>query len=180
MLRELSNRERSGETRGGPSLELVVEKHSEPPAAVSQASSLTLRHIVIRSPAHVIGRLCATGGGRMPFPVPPKYIEEAERALGAPLPDGYRLAMERRNGGEVLVDGETWWLHPIWDKSSHERLSRTCNHVVTETARWIEWTGVPEGAVAIGQMAEVTSSVSYARTRASAPACSGGTTRRMS
>jgi hypothetical protein len=69
--------------------------------------------------------------------------------MGVKLPDTYRTAMMNQNGGSIICSGETWTLHPIWDKSEKKRLKRTANDVVRETAVMASWTGWPNNAVCI-------------------------------
>lgn len=85
----------------------------------------------------------------MAFNLSEQYVLEAENALGATLPDTYRVAMMTNNGGTVEVDDEGWELIPIRDTSDRKRLARSCNDIVTETASFREWRGFPTDAVAI-------------------------------
>lgn len=85
----------------------------------------------------------------MAFNLEEQYLLETESALGATLPDTYRLAMMRNNGGMVDAVEEDWELIPIRDASDKKRLARSCNDIVTETASFREWSDFPAGAVAI-------------------------------
>ena len=85
----------------------------------------------------------------MAFNLEEQYVLETENALGATLPDTYRLAMMTNNGGTVDAVDEDWELIPIRDASDKKRLARSCNDIVTETASFREWSGFPTGAVAI-------------------------------
>ncbi|MGB7336338.1 MAG: SMI1/KNR4 family protein [Salaquimonas sp.] len=89
------------------------------------------------------------GARRMPWPVSEIYVEDCESALGFTFPDNYRIAMINQNGGTVVCDGDTWNLHPIWDKSDKKRLKRTSNDVARETNSMASWTGWPSNAACI-------------------------------
>ena len=85
----------------------------------------------------------------MPFPLDESQLRQSETELGASFPSDYVEAMLAENGGEVEVDDEVWFLHPIKDTSERKRLARTASHVVHETNEWRQWGDTPEGAVAI-------------------------------
>jgi hypothetical protein len=85
----------------------------------------------------------------MPWPVAQQYIDEAEAALGVHFPRNFVARMRQINGGEVTINGQTWWLHPFWDKSDRKRLARTSNDIVRETNKARQWAGFPAGGVAI-------------------------------
>jgi len=85
----------------------------------------------------------------MAFNLDEKYIIECEKELGAKLPSSYREAMLSSNGGEIDVAGDSWELYPIFDKSDRKRISRTCNHIISETKSSQEWEGFPSDALAI-------------------------------
>lgn len=85
----------------------------------------------------------------MPFPVDEKWINEAETKLGFILPLSYRQTISKENGGHITINGETWDLYPIWDKSDRKRLKRTCNDIVHETEVCIDCIGFPSKAVSI-------------------------------
>jgi SMI1 / KNR4 family (SUKH-1) len=85
----------------------------------------------------------------MPFPVDPKFIDQAEAKLGVKFPDAYRAGMTKLNGGEISTQEELWQLHPFFDTSDKKRLKRTANDIVRETVAAKNWTGFPEGAVVI-------------------------------
>jgi hypothetical protein len=87
----------------------------------------------------------------MGFPLPADKIAQTEEALGVAFPFGYLSRLRRDNGGEVLVDGEVWWLFPFRDDSDRKRLARSCNDVVRETKQLREWDGFPAAAVAIAK-----------------------------
>ncbi|MHC4637625.1 MAG: SMI1/KNR4 family protein [Planctomycetota bacterium] len=86
----------------------------------------------------------------MPFPVDEKYINMTEKKLGVKFPQAFRQKMMKDNGGEVETPPDAWQLYPFFDTSDKKRLKRTCNDIVRETASAKEWTGFPDGAVAIG------------------------------
>lgn len=85
----------------------------------------------------------------MPFNLDEKFLLSAEEKLGAKLPDSYRQAMMAANGGELTIDMEDWFLYPILDSTDRKRISRTCNDVITESARLAEWEYFPRHALAI-------------------------------
>jgi len=85
----------------------------------------------------------------MPFPVDPKFIDQAEAKLGVKFPDSFRAGMTTLNGGEIDSADELWQLHPFFDTSDKKRLKRTASDIVRETSSAKAWTGFPEGAVAI-------------------------------
>ena len=85
----------------------------------------------------------------MPFDLAESFILDAERELGAKLPESYKAAMSRSNGGEIETLDDVWQLHPIADTSDRKRLARTANHVLRETAAMRGWAKFPEGAPAI-------------------------------
>lgn len=93
----------------------------------------------------------------MPFPVDPKFIDQAEAKLGVKFPDSFRAGMAELNGGEIETDDDLWQLHPFFDTSDQKRLKRTANDIVRETESAKDWTGFPEGAVAIssGQCGDI-------------------------
>ncbi|MEO1497271.1 MAG: SMI1/KNR4 family protein [Planctomycetota bacterium] len=86
----------------------------------------------------------------MPFPVAVEHVHRAEEELGSKFPASYVVRMCRQNGGTLEAADDCWYLFPIFDDSDKQRLRRTCNDVVRETALAKEWAGFPEGAVAIG------------------------------
>ena len=85
----------------------------------------------------------------MPWPVEQKYIDEAQLALGTRFPPNLVARLRKLNGGEVTIDGQTWWFHPVWDNSDKMRLSRTSNDIVRETKYVRTWPGFPAEAVVI-------------------------------
>jgi hypothetical protein len=85
----------------------------------------------------------------MAFDLSEVWIAETETRLGARLPEDYRAAMMRRNGGGIVLDGEDWELYPIRDGSDRKRIARTANDILRETAACREWRGFPPAALAI-------------------------------
>ena len=85
----------------------------------------------------------------MPFPVELKYIDETETKLGVRFPKDFRKGLTTLNGGEVDTTQDLWKLFPIFDTSDKNRLKRTANDIVRETASARDWTGFPPEAVAI-------------------------------
>ena len=69
----------------------------------------------------------------MPFELAEPFILAAEQQLGSKLPEAYRSAMLRENGGEFETEEDTWQQYPIADTSDRKRLSRTANHIIKET-----------------------------------------------
>ena len=85
----------------------------------------------------------------MPFDISEELVVATEQRLGGRLPDRYRSAMMRSNGGSVEVADDVWDLHPIADTSDRKRLGRTANHIIAETALCQEWPSFPRSAIAI-------------------------------
>jgi hypothetical protein len=85
----------------------------------------------------------------MPFSLDEKELQRTEEEIGAVLPESYRKAMMKCNGGAVEALDDTWELFPIFDRSSRKHISRTCNHILKETKSAQEWTTFHENAYAI-------------------------------
>jgi hypothetical protein len=85
----------------------------------------------------------------MAFPGNPECIGAAELALGFRFPAAWRRALEQRNGGEFILNGEDWSIHPVWDDSDRKHAARTTNHVGRETEQARKWHGFPATAVAL-------------------------------
>lgn len=85
----------------------------------------------------------------MPFNLAEEQLVQTEQELGCSLPFEYREAMKLDNGGEVQTEEDDWELYPIRDSSDRKRISRTCNHIVSETKSCKGFGNFPENAVAI-------------------------------
>jgi hypothetical protein len=85
----------------------------------------------------------------MPFDLAESFVLAAERQLGARLPESYRKALCRANGGELEVSDEDWQLYPIADTSDRKRAARSANHILKETEACREWAHFPPEALAI-------------------------------
>lgn len=85
----------------------------------------------------------------MPFDLAEQFVLSVEQELGAALPAAYRVAMLRRNGGELAAGDDDWQQYPIADTSDRKRLSRTTNHILKETQEARAWPSFPAGALAI-------------------------------
>ena len=85
----------------------------------------------------------------MPWPVEQKYIDDAQIALGVRFPRNFVARLRESNGGEVTIDRQTWWFHPVWDKSDKKRLSPTSNDIVRETKYARTLPGFPPSGVVI-------------------------------
>lgn len=85
----------------------------------------------------------------MPFDLHESFVLAAEQALGSRLPESYRSAMLRSNGGELKVREEEWVQYPIADTSDRKRLSRSANHILKEAEVCGQWPGFPQDALAI-------------------------------
>jgi SMI1-KNR4 cell-wall len=85
----------------------------------------------------------------MPFDLSESFVVAAERELGARLPESYRNAMLRSNGGELEANEDTWQQYPIADTSDRKRLTRSANHILKESEVCRGWPRFPQGAVAI-------------------------------
>lgn len=97
-------------------------------------------------PYRLLFGFCTT----MPFPLDIQFVKRAEAKLGRKLPLGYVATMCRSNGGEVTTVAGTWWLYPIFDDTDKNRLKRTCQDIVRETAAARDWPDFPPNALAIG------------------------------
>ncbi|WP_439185925.1 SMI1/KNR4 family protein [Carboxylicivirga taeanensis] len=86
----------------------------------------------------------------MPFPVEEKYIVETENEIGLKFPDSFRDKMKRENGGELIINGNDWTIHPFFDKTDRKRISRTSNHIIYETKEAKNWREFPKNAIVIG------------------------------
>lgn len=69
----------------------------------------------------------------MPFNLSEEQLAHAEKEIGLKLPHEYREAMKLDNGGEAFIEEDDWKFYPIKDASDRKRLSRTCNHIISET-----------------------------------------------
>ncbi|WP_237068442.1 SMI1/KNR4 family protein [Microbulbifer guangxiensis] len=85
----------------------------------------------------------------MPFELPEDQLEITENELGARLPAAYRSSMLKSNGGHAYLGEDDWDFYPIKDVSDKKRISRTCNHILSETESCREFGYFPEGAIAI-------------------------------
>lgn len=85
----------------------------------------------------------------MPFNLSEVQLSQTEEELGGKLPQEYREAMKLRNGGVVTTQQDAWELYPIKDASDRKRLSRTCNHILSETASCKGFGNFPGNAIAI-------------------------------
>jgi len=86
----------------------------------------------------------------VPFPVEWKYIAETQRKLKTRFPLDYVVRMKRENGGAFSVEGEAWFLFPIFDTSNDKRIKRTCSDVCHETKEMFSFdVGFPTNAIAI-------------------------------
>lgn len=64
----------------------------------------------------------------MPFPVSESHIDLEEEKIGRSLPVPLRERLHRDNGDEIEVDGDVFYLHPVWDppeQSSSKRENST-------------------------------------------------------
>lgn len=84
----------------------------------------------------------------MPFDLQESFVLAAEESLGARLPESYRSAMLRSNGGELEAQEDQWVQYPIADTSDRKRVSRSANHILKETAECRRWSHFPRNAVA--------------------------------
>ena len=85
----------------------------------------------------------------VPFNLSEEQLVQAEKELGAKLPQEYRDAMKVDNGGEASTDEDDWELYTIKDTSDRKRLSRTCNHILNETESCKGFGNFPDNALAI-------------------------------
>jgi len=89
----------------------------------------------------------------MPFLLDKQYIAETENELGVTFPTSFKQKMLTKNGGEVFIEDEVWFLHPFFDKANNKTISRTCNHIGQETKLAKEYINFPEKAIVIGENA---------------------------
>ena len=87
----------------------------------------------------------------MPFPITAAEIAKTEAKTGFKFPIGLKSRFSRDNGGEIEVGDDCWQLIPFLDSTDRKRLARTCNDIVTETARMSEWRGFPADAFVVAQ-----------------------------
>lgn len=85
----------------------------------------------------------------MPFNLSEERVVETETILKAKLPDDYREAMKKDNGGEATTEDDEWELYPIKDTSDRKRMSRTCNHIINETESCRGFGNFPVHAISI-------------------------------
>lgn len=85
----------------------------------------------------------------MAFPGDLERIVAAERELGFQFPAAWRRSLERLNGGEFVLNGEDWSIHPVWDDSDPKRASRAANDVRRETGEARKWHGFPAAGIAL-------------------------------
>ncbi len=57
--------------------------------------------------------------------------------------------MKLDNGGEAQTAEDDWEFYPIKDTSDRKGISRTCNHIISETQSCHEFGNFPENALAI-------------------------------
>ena len=86
----------------------------------------------------------------MAFPVDIAQVRKTETALDLVFPSSFVERMMRNNGGDLVIDGEEWSLHPFLDTSDRTRLTRTCNDIIRETKSAKAWDAFPRTGVAIG------------------------------
>lgn len=85
----------------------------------------------------------------MAFPVDSNWIDEAENDLGVAFPPLYRAQLRKMNGGFTDLEGEFIQVHPVFDRSSRKRLSRTSRHVVLITREARENETFPQNGVVV-------------------------------
>jgi hypothetical protein len=83
------------------------------------------------------------------FNLEEKFILQAETELEANLPKSYKASMQKNNGGEIKISGDIWEQYPIFDNSDRKRISRTCNHIISETKSCEGFGDFPPKAIAI-------------------------------
>ena len=85
----------------------------------------------------------------MPFNLSEEQLEKTEEKLGAKLPEAYRKSMMLENGGEAKTVDDDWEFYPILDTSDRKRISRTCNHIISETESCGGYGNFPQNAISI-------------------------------
>ena len=87
----------------------------------------------------------------MPFQLDKKHIEEKENEIGITFPTSFKKKMLTKNGGELFIEDEVWFLHPFFDKTNNKTISRTCNHIGLETKIANKYINFPKQAIVIGE-----------------------------
>ena len=87
----------------------------------------------------------------MPFDLSEDQLKTTESEIGAKFPDSYRRLMMQSNGGEIAANSDIWNLIPLRDTSDRKRISRTANHVVSETMSLSGFPAWHENAYAIAE-----------------------------
>lgn len=85
----------------------------------------------------------------MAFDLAEAQLQLTEQALACRLPSDYREAMKQANGGEAETAEDEWELYPIKDTTDKKRLSRSCHHILHETAVCQQYGNFPTDALAI-------------------------------
>ena len=85
----------------------------------------------------------------MPFPATEQRIIEAEYAIGRRIPQELRSRLMRDNGGEIVVEGSDWFLHPVWDPTDRKTMGRTTGHILVETAEARSWESFPTDGISL-------------------------------
>lgn len=85
----------------------------------------------------------------LPFPIDPRYLDAAEAQFGVQLPPAYRARLQHKNGGEIELDGEPWFLHPVRDDSDPKRLARSWDDIVHQTTAARRWRDFPPAGISI-------------------------------
>ncbi len=60
-----------------------------------------------------------------------------------------RERLRRDNGDEIEVDGDVFYLHPVWDPTDKKRMKRSASHIARETAAARNLVGFPAEAVSV-------------------------------
>lgn len=84
---------------------------------------------------------------------PIELVKAEEARLGIRLPDWLRARLAEKVRTDVLLDGETWTLYPVWDPTSRSSARRTAGSIARETAELHRQFGdlLPAGALAVGE-----------------------------
>lgn len=85
----------------------------------------------------------------MSFDLSDEQLSQTETLIGAKLPHEYREAMKIDNGGEASTEEDDWEFYPIKDTSDRKRISRTCNHIISETESCKGFGNFPENVISI-------------------------------
>lgn len=84
------------------------------------------------------------------MPISSSIIAKTEELMGVTFPMDFKLHMMKRNGGQVMLDDEPWWLFPFYDPTDRRTIRRTADDIKRATKTAIaDDLGFPNDGVAI-------------------------------